>query len=97
MDSSIIYNTEHKKIRIGKDNDGGYVIAELPGDYSILLSGGVSDDISFECALINKYNNLFCFAFDGTIDNLPTIHPSINFIKKNLGNKTNENNTNLFN
>lgn len=106
MDSLILYQSSYNKVRVGKDNDGGYVINELPGKYDLFISGGISNDISFEIDFLKKYkdNNLKCFAFDGTISTLPLqnvsndnkdILQNINFIKKNLGNIETNNITNL--
>ena len=49
MDISAIevFKAPNKKVRIGKDNDGGYVIMEGLS-YDCFLSAGISDDISFE-------------------------------------------------
>jgi hypothetical protein len=97
MENLILYNSPFPKKRIGKSNDGGYVIAELPKDYDIFISGGISNDISFEVDFINNYSkNIICYAFDGTISSIPNNNnPNIKFIKKNLGNENNENTTNL--
>ena len=40
-------------------------------NYDILLSGGISDDISFEQGLLEKYPNLSGYGFDGTIEKIP--------------------------
>lgn len=96
LDYLIIYNTEHPKTRIGSINDGGYVIAENL-NYDILISCGISNDITFEDIFTNKYN-LNCLAFDGTIDNLPHYNNNkIKFIKKNIGPVENDQITNLKN
>jgi len=94
MNTLILYNSPFQKKRVGKDNDGGYVIVDLPGDYDILISGGIADDISFEQTLLKEYPNLICHAFDGTINYIPKCERLI-FFKKNLGNKQETNLTNL--
>jgi len=44
-----VYKCPFKKMRLGKDYDGGYIITEIPNiNYSLLLSGDISDDIFFE-------------------------------------------------
>ena len=49
------YKSPFKKKRLGKENDGGYVIAKIPkAKYKILLAGGIADDISFEEDFMNK-------------------------------------------
>lgn len=93
-----VYKSPFPKLRIGKDNDGGYIICDIPDiKYDILISGGVADDISFEEHLCNMYN-LKCIAFDGTnyctFNN--TEHKYIKFISKNIGPIIDNENTNLF-
>lgn len=110
MDSLILYQSPYNKIRIGKDNDGGYIVCELPDNYDLFISGGISNDISFEIDFLSKYKDktLQCYAFDGTISNLPTpsttnidtsvlsnVLSNIIFVKKNLGNIETDNITNL--
>jgi len=91
-----VYKSPFPKTRLGRDFDGGYIICEIPNiTYSILLSGGIEGDISFEEDFVNKYHNTKCFAFDGTIGNLPKKHDNIFFIKKNIGFKNDEHTTNL--
>lgn len=95
MENLILYKSPYEKKRMGKNNDGGYVITELPGDYDIFLSGGVSDDISFENDILLKYPNLVCYAFDGTISNFTIENERLIFINKNLGNENSDSVTNL--
>lgn len=91
-----ILKTEYEKKRYGSDNDGGYVILDLnSNEYDILISCGISNDINFEKQFLNKYDKIKCFAFDGTINELPEINNRIHFIKKNIGSINDEKNTNL--
>jgi hypothetical protein len=73
MDYLLNYKSPNGLKRIGKDNDGGYIISLLDTKYDIFLSGGISNDISFELDLLNYLNDekLNCVAFDGTINNYP--------------------------
>jgi hypothetical protein len=81
-----VYKSPFAKIRLGKVNDGGYIIASLPNiEYSLLLSGGIEQDISFEEDFISHYPNVKTFAFDGTIDRLPHENNKIVFVRKNIG------------
>lgn len=91
-----VYKCPFTKKRIGKEYDGGYIIAEIPdANYMLLLAGGIEQDISFEEEFILKYPTVKTFAFDGTINNLPKENTNITFIKKNIGNENNNNVTNL--
>jgi hypothetical protein len=91
-----VYKSPFKKLRLGKNNDGGYIIAEIPNvNYTTLLAGGIENDISFEECFISKYPNVKCFAFDGTINNLPKNNSNITFIKKNIGFENSDKITNL--
>jgi hypothetical protein len=92
-----VYTSPFKKVRLGKQYDGGYVICEIPNiNYSILLSGGIQTDISFEEAFVTKYNTP-CLAFDGTINAIPHTNKNIKFIKKNIGDVDSDTITNLHN
>lgn len=87
------------KLRLGEKSDGGYVIADFGNIYDCYISAGVSTEESFTKDFINKYNlDLFnCFAFDGTIDKYPHHYTkNISFIKKNINNFNDDNNTNLY-
>lgn len=98
MDPSVlkVYKCPFNKLRLGKDYDGGYIIAEIPNVvYTTLLAGGIDNDITFEEDFINKYPNVKSFAFDGTINNLPKENCNITFIKKNIGFENNDKITNL--
>lgn len=95
----IVYNVNYPKVRLGRNNDGGYVICDIPKiKYDLLLSGGIGKDISFEKDLLKYYFYLEkCIAFDGTIKKLPNYHKYIEFIRKNIGKEDNEYESNLNN
>ena len=81
-----VYQCPFQKMRIGREADGGYVIAVIPNQtYDLLLSGGISDDISFEEHFLQVYDQTKCIALDGTVNQLPTTNDRIMFIKKNIG------------
>ena len=87
-----------KKVRCGSHNDGGYVFAELNGEYDCYISAGISNEESFSRDFINKYNmnEYNCFGFDGTINNYPYQYTNkISFIKKNINSFNDNNNSNL--
>ncbi len=92
-----VYNVD-KKIRCGRNYDGGYVLADLDGKYDLYISAGISDEESFSRDFINKYNmnEYNSFGFDGTIRNYPYRYTTnISFIKKNINHFNDNNNTNL--
>jgi hypothetical protein len=93
----VVKDFKNKK-RYGVNSDGGYVIAELDGSYDLYISAGISYEESFSRDFINNYNmnKNNSYGFDGTINNYPYQYTDkINFIKKNIGNTNNENNTDL--
>ena len=92
-----VYESPYPKERIGKDNDGGYVVAKVPGlSYKLCLAGGVCDDISFEEHFCEMYPGIVCYAFDGTVDAPPPIHhPQLHFVRQNIGARNTADCTNL--
>lgn len=95
MDSLLVYKSPHKKIRMGRPHDGGYVTCELPGGYDCLIGCGISNDVSFEQSILDKYGPIPCFGFDGTIPRLPVNDSRITFVRKNVGAVENAQLTNL--
>ena len=92
-----VYKFDNKN-RLGVNNDGGYVMAELDGGYDCYISAGISNEESFSRDFINKYNlsKNDCYGFDGTINDYPYQYTqNIQFIKKNINNINDEHNTNL--
>lgn len=92
-----VYNFD-KKCRCGINSDGGYVLAELDGDYDCYISGGVSHEESFSRDFINKYNILKenSYAFDASVPDFPYHYTeNIQFIKKYINNINDENSTDL--
>ena len=87
-----------KKIRLGANSDGGYVMGELEGVYDCYISAGISNEESFSRDFINKYNmnKSNSFGFDGTIKNYPYKYTkNIFFVKKNINSFTDKKNSNL--
>jgi len=88
-----------KKIRLGSNNDGGYVIGNLNCKYDLYISAGISDEESFSRDFIDTFNmnKINSYGFDGTISNYPYHYTqNITFIQKNINNFNDNNNTNLF-
>ena len=87
-----------KKVRLGIERDGGYVIAELSGGYDCYISGGVGREESFSKAFIEKYgmHEFNSFGIDSSIEGYPIEYTnSISFIKKNISGMNDAANTNL--
>ena len=91
-----LYTPTFTKKRIGRNNDGGYVICQIPNiNYDLLLSGGIKDDTSFEDNFLELNPTIECYGFDGTIESSPSKNSRFNFIKKNIGAINSDNLTNL--
>jgi len=90
----VLYNPVNKKIRLGNNLDGGYVIIN-EYNYDCFLSAGIADNISFEIDFIKKYPNIPGFGFDGTCNKPGGFPEEITYIKKNIGNNDDEVTTNL--
>lgn len=82
------------KIRVGKENDGGYVM--LDGfEYDTLIGCGVCDDISFEKHFLQRHPDVHAHIFDGTIDKLPEQLDRSTYTCKNIGSTDTDQTTNL--
>jgi hypothetical protein len=90
---------EHNnKIRLGNKGDGGYVIANLSGNYDCYISAGVNNEESFSKEFIEYYNMDLSnnYAFDGTIESYPHSYTkNIHFVKKNISGENTQDTTNL--
>jgi hypothetical protein len=89
-----VYHYDEKE-RLGKDNDGGYVIAKLKGDYDLYLSCGIGGDISFDEAFCSKFPQVNGFAFDATIQNIPKLPEKMSYVSKNIDSKNTDKTTDL--
>jgi hypothetical protein len=88
----------NKKLRLGRNEDGGYIIGDINTAYDLYISCGVGDEESFSRDFINKYNfgKKNCFALDGTVDSYPVKYEQdVIFIRKNISYFNNERNTDL--
>lgn len=94
MEQLVIYHVSRQKIRIGRPYDGGYVVFDLQGGYDAIISAGISNDISFEQAVLN-YHQVPCFLYDGNIERLPVNDSRIIFIRKHVGKEETETLSNL--
>ena len=85
MDALTLYKSPFHKFRVGRRGDGGYVIANQPTPYKTMISGGISNDISFEAHMLQLFPSMECIAYDGTIPGLPAPHAKIQFVRQNIG------------
>ncbi len=88
----------NEKLRLGAEQDGGYVIAMLDGNYDFYISAGISTEESFSRDFIELYNmdKSNCAAFDGTIDTYPTEYTDkIFFYKRNISPTRSDSTSNL--
>jgi hypothetical protein len=91
---SVNYTT-NDLIRLGKNNDGGYVILKSSLNYyKSLLSFGIAGDISFEKSF-QESNGCVVNCFDPSIDNLPEALVDSSFFKLGIDSKTHDEYVNL--
>ena len=91
-----LYSPINKKIRLGREEDGGYVIVD-GYDYDCFISVGTANEVSFEVAFAEKYQNIPSIAFDGTTDRPDRLSENIDYVKKFVGTTDSEKTTNLIN
>jgi len=72
----------HKMIRIGSNNDGGYIIPDVLDGIIACFSPGVATNSSFEWQLAEL--GIECYLADNSVEGPPQEHPRFNFIKKHL-------------
>lgn len=73
--------TEHELIRLGSENDGGYLIPDDLNDISVCFSPGVSNYAYFEEDLLSKYKIKSHLA-DYSVDGPPETYKALSFTKK---------------
>jgi hypothetical protein len=76
-------STNHKLIRLGNENDGGYLVPDDMAGVKTCFSPGVSDVADFELDLTKR--GIKCFLIDYSVDSPPISGPLISFEKKFLG------------
>lgn len=78
--------TQHGKIRIGKEADGGYVMLDDFTGIGAAYSIGICDEVSWDVAMAER--GIDVFQYDHTIDRLPVEHPRFHWSKTGLGPRT---------
>ncbi|MDA9100781.1 FkbM family methyltransferase [Planktomarina sp.] len=81
--------TSKDLIRIGAENDGGYLMPNDLKNIEACFSPGVDYNASFEMELAEKYN-ITSFLADYSVEAAPSDNPNFNFTKKYLGSASNE-------
>lgn len=72
----------YELVRVGKDNDGGYIMPDDFASGGIAYSFGIGGDISWEKQMADQGFKVYCF--DHTIDRLPENYENCFFVKKGI-------------
>ena len=76
-------STEHELIRLGGNNDGGYLVPNDLSNIKYNLSPGVGRFFSFELDLLKK--NIPSYMCDASVDSISPELAGCIFVKKNIG------------
>ena len=80
---------KHSFIRIGKPNDGGYIMLDnFQKGGGIAYSFGIANDVSWDYDMVQRGYEIFMY--DMTINALPFQHPNFHFFKQGIGGSKNE-------
>ncbi|CAH6418869.1 Hypothetical protein POVN_LOCUS593 [uncultured virus] len=79
-----VFASTHDLIRVGKNYDGGYIVANGI-TYDHIIGGGILDDISFEVGMLDRNPGLKADAYDGSVKGLPYPDARITFHKTYIG------------
>jgi hypothetical protein len=79
----IVGHTEY--VRVGRDNDGGYIMPDYFGSCRIAYSFGISDDVSWDCDIARR--GIDVYQYDHTIDALPKWNTRFRFFKFGIAGK----------
>ena len=78
-------------VRIGKDNDGGYIMPDdFESDDKIAYSFGISTDVSWDKDMASRGYDVFMY--DHTIDSLPEENPHFHWSKLGISDGTSNDN-----
>jgi len=70
------------KIRVGRPNDGGYVMVDDFAGIRTALSLGINDDVSWDLGMATR--QIRVRQFDHTVDGPPEPHPAFEFHKRRI-------------
>lgn len=71
--------------RVGRANDGGYVMLDDFEGKQIAYSFGIADDVSWDLDMAKR--GLDIYMYDHTISQLPEMHPKFHYFQIGLGNE----------
>ena len=74
---------EHRKIRVGKECDGGYVMLDDFTGIVAAYSIGISDEVSRDLDIAQR--GIEVFQYDHTIPSAPLRHARLHWTRKGLG------------
>lgn len=89
-----VYDPAAPLVRLGRQNDGGYVICDGLA-YDGFVSGGVADDLSFEDDFLRRHPALTGDAFDGSIARPPIEVERLRFHPRWIAGRCSERETDL--
>ena len=69
-------------IRVGKHNDGGYIMVDNFKNFGVAYSFGVCDDISWDTDMANRGYEIFMY--DPTINAIPEQNDKFHFFKEGI-------------
>ena len=72
----------HRKVRLGRQNDGGYVMLEDFEGVGAAFSFGIGDDSSWDLDVANR--GIATYQFDHTIASAPASHPNLHFYSRKI-------------
>ncbi|WP_267360786.1 MULTISPECIES: FkbM family methyltransferase [unclassified Methylobacterium] len=70
------------KVRVGRNNDGGYVMIDDFEGITDAYSLGISDDVSWDRQIAER--GIKVFQYDHTIDSLPEEHENFRWLKRKI-------------
>jgi hypothetical protein len=74
---------EHRKVRVGKESDGGYVMLDDFTGIVAAYSIGISDEVSWDLDIAQR--GIEVFQYDHTIPSAPLRHARLHWTRKGLG------------
>jgi hypothetical protein len=76
-------SVDYKKVRVGKQFDGGYVMLDDFDGIAAAYSIGISDEVSWDLGIAER--GIEVFQYDHTIEEVPVQHYRFHWMKKGLG------------